>query len=186
MFRPPPPCHPVQRLVFALVIISEERKAPQRHLLLVATWQPDNLDFFLESKCEAMMLKHLVWDAFGFGWFFSKFDLLGLWPPPNTGDFLSVPLVFCQRANQTRAMFGFLIRRARDPRRRISASTNLGPASKSPIYGTTFPATRPLPTHENTQRQVKIYIVSVPLYTNSLHFFLNFLQKIYAPNKYRP
>ena len=162
MFRPPPPCHPVQRLVFALVIISQERKTRQRHLLLVATWQPDNLDFFLGSKCEAMMLKHLVWDAFGFGWFFSKFDLLGLWPPPNTGDFLSVPLVFCQRANQTRAMFGFLIRRARDPRRRISASTNLGPASKSPIYGPRFRPPAPSPLTKNTQRQVNIYIVSPP------------------------
>ena len=143
------PHHPVtpSSAWYLLLSLSQrkERLPSVTCCQLVATWQPDNLDFFLGSKCEAMMLKHLVWDAFGFGWFFSKFDLLGLWPPPNTGDFLSVPLVFCQRANQTRAMFGFLIRRARDPRRRISASTNLGPASKSPIYGPRFRPPAPAP-----------------------------------------
>ena len=44
--------------------------------------------------------------------------------------------------NQTPAMFGLAIRRARAPR--ISASPNLGPASISPLYGP-FPLPAPAP-----------------------------------------
>ena len=55
---------------------------------------------------------------------------------------ISCPCPRCFATNQTPAMFGLAIRRARAPR--ISASPNLGPASISPLYGP-FPLPAPAP-----------------------------------------